>query len=299
MHSAGFTLRRNQLRGERLGLSILRKFIKKGDDCSYQIAGMSEVIVLAIMLLFFFVLPVFFYVRGAILYGILFQLPLLLILLSFVFRLDGSRRSHKEEVLRTMLLSRMCGSCGYPLDGLSVEEDGCRVCPECGAAWRADLRRKDEYRRWWFNWLLLSKLVHDDRGWQGYIHFGQLPFDVGRSYARSNVARCASGWCGIASFVFMVLMLVMLAMSIGAWFFEDSSKIGLVGIAGLATLFVALLVTWEIGKLLHSEEIRLALLGHGYCPCCNGRLPESAQDDGCFVCEVCGAAWRQESEGKI
>lgn len=29
-----------------------------------------------------------------------------------------------------------CGSCNYDLAGLEPEPDGCRVCPECGAAWR-------------------------------------------------------------------------------------------------------------------------------------------------------------------
>lgn len=31
-----------------------------------------------------------------------------------------------------------CPSCGYPVTGLTVQNDGCRVCPECGSAWRMD-----------------------------------------------------------------------------------------------------------------------------------------------------------------
>jgi hypothetical protein len=27
-------------------------------------------------------------------------------------------------------------TCGYRLEALQVEDDGCVVCPECGAAWR-------------------------------------------------------------------------------------------------------------------------------------------------------------------
>jgi len=33
-----------------------------------------------------------------------------------------------------------CASCGQSLDGLAAADDGCRVCPECGAAWNV-LRR--------------------------------------------------------------------------------------------------------------------------------------------------------------
>ncbi|MGH7131943.1 MAG: hypothetical protein ACREJO_08375 [Phycisphaerales bacterium] len=29
-----------------------------------------------------------------------------------------------------------CASCGYGLDVASVQDDGCCVCPECGAAWK-------------------------------------------------------------------------------------------------------------------------------------------------------------------
>ena len=34
------------------------------------------------------------------------------------------------------LVPLRCAVCGYALDGLKIEPDGCRVCPECGAAWR-------------------------------------------------------------------------------------------------------------------------------------------------------------------
>ena len=34
------------------------------------------------------------------------------------------------------LRERICPSCGYRLDGLTPESDGCTVCPECAAAWR-------------------------------------------------------------------------------------------------------------------------------------------------------------------
>lgn len=46
--------------------------------------------------------------------------------------LDGSHRLVVEE-----LIDRgHCGACRYDLDGSMFEEDGCVMCPECGAAWR-------------------------------------------------------------------------------------------------------------------------------------------------------------------
>lgn len=37
---------------------------------------------------------------------------------------------------RAMLARSCCPVCTYSLDGVSPERDGCRVCPECAAAWR-------------------------------------------------------------------------------------------------------------------------------------------------------------------
>ncbi len=32
----------------------------------------------------------------------------------------------------------VCAACGYSLAELEPEADGCRVCPECGSAWKMD-----------------------------------------------------------------------------------------------------------------------------------------------------------------
>lgn len=46
--------------------------------------------------------------------------------------LSGIFRDHLNPV-RSI---KTCGGCNYPLVKLPVERDGCRVCPECGGAWR-------------------------------------------------------------------------------------------------------------------------------------------------------------------
>lgn len=35
-----------------------------------------------------------------------------------------------------VIKSGHCPACGFLLNGLKAEDDGCLVCPECGAAWR-------------------------------------------------------------------------------------------------------------------------------------------------------------------
>jgi hypothetical protein len=42
-----------------------------------------------------------------------------------------------QQVVEECLGANLCPACAYPLASAPVEPDGCRVCPECGAAWRA------------------------------------------------------------------------------------------------------------------------------------------------------------------
>lgn len=46
------------------------------------------------------------------------------------------RRAAGEAIIETTLRFNLCPGCGYTLEDLAVEGDGCLQCPECGAAWR-------------------------------------------------------------------------------------------------------------------------------------------------------------------
>ena len=48
-----------------------------------------------------------------------------------------ARRRVARELAATAVAEGLCGSCCYGLRDIPVETDGCMVCPECGAAWRA------------------------------------------------------------------------------------------------------------------------------------------------------------------
>ncbi len=48
------------------------------------------------------------------------------------------RRLRELEAQRRSL-PKLCPQCLYELHGLPAEDDGCVVCPECGAAWRFDV----------------------------------------------------------------------------------------------------------------------------------------------------------------
>ncbi len=48
------------------------------------------------------------------------------------------RRLMLPRLVRAYVADGFCGSCGFTIRGLEPEADGCRVCPECGCAWRLE-----------------------------------------------------------------------------------------------------------------------------------------------------------------
>ena len=54
------------------------------------------------------------------------------------FLLDWIRRSRFDHVADIYLSQGRCAACGYLLEDLIVEPDGCVVCPECNGAWKKE-----------------------------------------------------------------------------------------------------------------------------------------------------------------
>ena len=62
-------------------------------------------------------------------------------MLACVLLLTVVRRKITPWLARGVLAIGRCANCGYVLQGLKQDDDGCAVCPECGAAWRAEQER--------------------------------------------------------------------------------------------------------------------------------------------------------------
>jgi hypothetical protein len=65
---------------------------------------------------------------------LLFAAAVIVLAAALVPRGFRQKRANIERVVRTAL--PFCAVCGYAINGLLVQADGCTVCPECGAAWR-------------------------------------------------------------------------------------------------------------------------------------------------------------------
>jgi hypothetical protein len=64
--------------------------------------------------------------------------PAMAVLLTALAAVRTAWREREAMMRRGMGARGLCAACGYDLSAHEPEEDGCRVCPECGAAWRLD-----------------------------------------------------------------------------------------------------------------------------------------------------------------
>lgn len=56
----------------------------------------------------------------------------------WLLAMPGFRRRKWRQITELYLASGQCPACGYAITGQHPERDGCLVCPECGASWRAE-----------------------------------------------------------------------------------------------------------------------------------------------------------------
>jgi len=62
-------------------------------------------------------------------------LVVVLVVLFWGHQMYFVRRAVAHFAMARQAVGRCCG-CTYELKGLVPDDDGCTVCPECGAAWR-------------------------------------------------------------------------------------------------------------------------------------------------------------------
>jgi hypothetical protein len=62
--------------------------------------------------------------------------PMIYVLAGMFVLLGEGSNPRPARMAEAFLRHAHCPGCGYGLRGVPRQEDGCTVCPECGAAWR-------------------------------------------------------------------------------------------------------------------------------------------------------------------
>lgn len=245
----------------------------------------------------------------------------LAILVHLVFRSLAARKI-SGELATTAVASGLCGQCGYTLADLDAQNDGCVVCPECGAAWRsiriiaphwvhADPRRVKRPRgsKWWVRFVYLvpknaSRLGPDDRGRIVPIldsRLRALATDVRAGVPAEDLRRLTRRlrWNGRLGRVFLGLPPMLLG-GLTLWgglreLMERRAEVGLaVFFLGMGLLFVFVGVLMNLGHSFYSPRRAARVFAEqGRCASCAADLRTvPAGVDGLAQCPQCASAWR-------
>ncbi|MFN7019700.1 MAG: hypothetical protein ACK4WH_00045 [Phycisphaerales bacterium] len=248
-----------------------------------------------------------------------------LIAMALVSRAQ-TRQTHGGLLSATAVSAGLCGSCGYSLGNLSAEPDGCLVCPECGAAWRAcrvtrphwavvgdpfaPRERSPRVLRW-LGLLPADRVLlgPDARG--AYFrmidrHLYLLPRSARQTLGPERCAklRRAVGRIGLIRRVLTALLPLALGLRLIILAFWESRGTAPMGRTESALLlFLAgtlVLATVGVirGHLFCRNDRRGAMMASlGVCGACGDELAGlPVQADGLVTCGGCGAGWRPRGE---
>lgn len=220
------------------------------------------------------------------------------------------------QLARTAVAGGVCGSCAFSLEGAVSDADGRVVCPECGAAWRAErivapfwtnptvpvLRRR-----------ILASVTPgsrpprelytpDDRG--RYVQTPdarlmrvrpELLADVSdseRRLLRCAMRRVGRGWRVAAT---IPLLLVPALAGWLAWilYWIENEPIAAAIIAGFALVVLIPTLLVPVGSpFCAPRHTARVIVRHGRCGSCLAPLGHAGRDaEGRSVCDRCGSAW--------
>jgi len=222
----------------------------------------------------------------------------------------------RVAVARSVAAEGWCGQCAYPLPEGTPEGDGCVVCPECGAAWRAarmTVRHWGEAPRWDPTLALWMKKRAYPNGLRSRLHFDDrgrfAPFTdsrlrrLGRA-DRSPVEGVEAGEvvrvlrrCGRWTRRIIALLIVTIAgaLVVASAYVPGELAYGVVS-AAVGVCVAAGVLSSEASAT--PPRIRRAALSIGRCPVCVASLAGTMPDgDGYRVCGGCGASWAAQAVG--
>jgi len=217
----------------------------------------------------------------------------------------------------------VCGSCTYTLKDIVAEPDGCVVCPECGAAWRAerivrphwDLDQSPftDYQPPWIQRFFLAiprtrdQLAPDDRGRYVRILDARLRLVAPAQRLALGSARIKE----LKRLTFRIGLVLRCLMSVipfgisamlvvgGVYGVVTASRrddvywiSGLTGGFGLIMFLVGLATIFSL-SFRGPKRVTATFREHSICGCCGQDLAGFPADGmGMTSCPVCRSGWR-------
>lgn len=244
---------------------------------------------------------------------------------------NPTRKGLADQLVATLVGAERCASCGYSLEGLIPESDGCLVCPECSACWLASRRLSIADTGWsqsktpafraWLGWnsshFIGPESVVDAKGRLVRVVEPLLANaeSAGRPANAAQLRRARESLAMVRGriftprFGFNIFVLVMISFQIVPMFTGRTRPPTLPGLpAWLDPIFLYLMCVGFGGFLYMTFlQVRRSWLGHdrhaadtsrrllllqNLCPACASSLEALAPDDqGHITCEVCRCAW--------
>lgn len=220
------------------------------------------------------------------------------------------------QCIHQIVRAGRCAGCGYRLAELDADGDGFIVCPECGAAWRADrmsisrasgdaaARRAVRVSLRPAVRLPAFSVRVDHRGRPMNCALYRPPKRAKSEYAE----RCSTASREILNPVRAKGLLLMCALTAAAivlvgrmaYIFAENLTGPLWPVLAylppIAFLLLAALLFHRGDSLVRRSAIEECTLAKGLCPSCWELLAGlPAEADGCTLCPECGAAWRLTS----
>ena len=233
---------------------------------------------------------------------------------ALLIRWSAERRMARE-VAGTIAAHGLCGSCGYTMQNLPPDPDGCVVCPECGSAWDTERMTRAHWRpekailippRTFSSWILLALpgLGSDARG----VLHRRIDTRLTSIPGPARAARPEAAWAAlrrdlrrigrggrialcVPAFVLLLCCVRWLVLEILLPRTDVALAIFLaVTIPFLGYVCTAILCSeWWMPR----DRIERAFVSHGACPVCASTLaPRASRSRRLMACDGCGCAWR-------
>ncbi|MBS0195968.1 MAG: hypothetical protein JSR77_04345 [Planctomycetes bacterium] len=210
----------------------------------------------------------------------------------FTFGRAWDSRSRTLHAARR-LVAGLCAACEYNIAQVPAAPDGCRACPECGAAWKLD-EWQTEFRARTPPPLRDRKMGPFATDAAGY----SLPVVAERTQpqlaARLREARRRT-WTWT---LFALDATIAGATILAAWLFlsdampaEQMVVTGVVAASWVMVLGALIAARYLEDRADRSRRIAIDLLASGLCPCCESRIAAEPGLHGWRLCPRCGGAW--------